>query len=239
MNVMLQSVTAGDDWAIDQDPAVLARIYEDAISIAIWQRQLQQDVECYLSELLRKSKNIALKLSGSPEQLMQEVQRVFPPAFFPPAFFPPALIGEQSSCVSAAAFYADIHNLLDMFACLFDAKILGLRINTLEHAMCPRFHTDNVGTRLITTYYGLATEWLPNQLADRSALGTEFASKINTPGAITASESHIQRMAAGDVALFKGELWEGNEGRGIIHRSPALTIQQPKRLVVTCDLIES
>lgn len=228
MSVMLQSITAGDDWAIDQDPAVLARIYEDGISIAVWRRQLLHEVDCYLNELLRKSKTIALKLSGSPEQLMEEIQRVFPPA----------LISQQSSCISATAFYADIHQVLDMFSCLFDAKIFGLRINTLEHAMCPRFHTDNVAIRLITTYYGLATEWLPDQLSNRAALGTAFATQINTPGAITTSENHIQRMVAGDVALFKGELWEGNEGRGIIHRSPAPTIEQPKRLVVTCDLIE-
>lgn len=228
MTALANTTMNTTDWAIDQDPAVLARIYEDAISIAIWQRQLQQEVECYVDELLRKSKTIALKLSGSPEQLMEEIQRVFPPA----------LINEQNSCVSAAAFYADIHQVLDMFCCLFDAKILGLRINTLEHAMCPRFHTDNVAIRLITTYYGLATEWLPDQLSNRTALGTAFARQINTPSAITKSENHIQRMAAGDVALFKGELWEGNEGRGIIHRSPAPTIQQPKRLVVTCDLIE-
>ncbi|MDR7091909.1 DUF1826 domain-containing protein [Cellvibrio fibrivorans] len=228
MTAFVNTTMNTTDWAIDQDPAVLARIYEDAISIAIWQRQLQQEVECYVDELLRKSKTIALKLSGSPEQLMEEIQRVFPPA----------LINEQNSRVSAAAFYADIHQVLDMCCCLFDAKILGLRINTLEHAMCPRFHTDNVAIRLITTYYGLATEWLPDQLSNRTALGTAFASQINTPGAITTSEKHIQRMAAGDVALFKGELWEGNEGRGIIHRSPAPSIQQPKRLVVTCDLIE-
>lgn len=227
MTALVNKTMSTTDWAIDQDPAVLARIYEDAISIAIWQRQLQQEVDAYLNELLRKSKTIALKLSGSPEQLMEEIQRVFPPA----------LINDQHSCVSAAAFYADIHQVLDMFCCLFDAKILGLRINTLEHAMCPRFHTDNVAIRLITTYYGLATEWLPDQLSSRTALGTVFASQINTPGAITASEKNIQCMAAGDVALFKGELWEGNEGRGIIHRSPAPTIQQPKRLVVTCDLI--
>jgi len=229
MSAMQETIATSDDWAIGQDPGVLTRIYDDAISIAIWQRQLQQDVQYYVNELLRKSKTIALKLSGSPEQLMDEIQRVFPPA----------LISEHSSCISAAAFYEDIHNVLDMFACLFDAKILGLRINTLEHAMCPRFHTDNVAIRLITTYYGLATEWLPDQLSNRAALGTAFASQINTPSAITASESHIQRMAAGDVALFKGELWEGNEGRGIIHRSPAPTIEQPKRLVLTCDLIEN
>lgn len=229
MSMNLQSGAANEDWAIDPDPAVLARIYEDAISITIWQRQLQQEVDGYLRELLRKPKTISLKLSGSPEQLMEEIQRVFPPA----------LISEQNSCMSAAAFYADIHQVLDMFACLFDAKILGLRINTLEHAMCPRFHTDNVAIRLITTYYGLATEWLPDQLANRAALGTAFANQINTPGAITASENNIQRMGTGDVALFKGELWVGHEGRGIIHRSPAPTTQQPKRLVVTCDLIES
>lgn len=228
MTALVNTTLSTTDWAIDPDPAVLARIYEDAISIAIWQRRLQESVQTYLDELLRKSKTIALKLSGSPEQLMEEIQRVFPSA----------LISEQSFCISAAAFYADIHNVLDMFSCLFDAKTLGLRINMLEHAMCPRFHTDNVGVRLITTYYGLATEWLPDQLANRAALGTAFASQINTPGAIAASENHIQRMAAGDVALFKGELWEGNEGRGIVHRSPAPTIQQPKRLVVTCDLIE-
>jgi len=229
MTALVNTTVSAADWAISGDPAVLARIYDDAISITIWQRQLQQDVECYLNELLRKSKTISLKLSGSPEQLMEEIQRVFPPA----------LISAQDSCVSAAAFYADIHQVLDMFCCLFDAKILGLRINTLEHAMCPRFHTDNVAIRLITTYYGLATEWLPDQLSNRTALGTAFASQINTPGAITANEKNIQRMAAGDVALFKGELWAGNEGRGIIHRSPAPTAQQPKRLVVTCDLIAS
>lgn len=228
MNAILQPKTMGNDWAIDQNPDVLTRIYDDAVSIAIWQRQLQQDVQTYLAELLRKSKNIALKLSGSPEQLMEEIQRVFPPA----------LISEQHSRVSAAAFHADIHQVLDMFTCLFDAKVIGLRINTLEHAMCPRFHTDNVTVRLITTYHGLGTEWLPDQLVDRRALGTALASEISRPGAIVGDEQFIQQIGEGDVALLKGELWESNEGRGIVHRSPAVTSQQPKRLIMTCDLIE-
>lgn len=228
MSASLQPMATGNDWAIDQNPDVLTRIYDDTVSIAIWQRQLQQDVQTYITELLRKSKTVALKLSGSPVQLMEEIQRVFPPA----------LISGQHSCVNAAVFYSDIHQVLDMFACLFDAKILGVRINTLEHAMCPRFHTDNVAVRLITTYYGLGTEWLPDQLTNRHALGTAFAGQINAPGAIIGDEQFIQRMNAGDVALFKGELWEGNEGRGIVHRSPAVTLQQPKRLVMTCDLIE-
>lgn len=55
---------------------------------------------------------------------------------------------------------------------------------------------------------------------------------------MTDSQRFIQQMGTGDVALLKGELWEGNEGRGIVHRSPALTVKQPKRLVMTCDLVE-
>ena len=226
MSLTIQQLDAGDDWSIDQCPDVLADIYNDDISIAIWQRQLHQGVTSYLSELMSQQKNISLKLSGTPEQLMAEIHRVFPSALI-----------IDDACLSAADFYEDIHQLLEMFACLFDAKALGVRIDILERAMCPRFHVDNINARLITTYHGLATEWLPNQLSDRSALGSSRASAINKPGAIIADEQFIQRMSCGDVALLKGEYWQGNEGRGVIHRSPALTEQQPRRLVVTCDLI--
>lgn len=227
MTVLANIQPVGDDWAMDQCPDVLAKIYDEEVSIAIWQRDLHPDVDKYLTVLLRNPKKITLKLSGSPEQLMDEIHHAFPSALM-----------TEKSCISAAEFYEDIHQVVEMFSCLFDAKTLGLRINTLEHAMCPRFHVDNIALRLITTYYGLATQWLPDQLSNRSALSSDLANQIATPGAITDSAINIQSMSAGDVALFKGELWQGNEGRGIVHRSPSVTAAQPRRLVVTCDLIE-
>lgn len=227
MSALANKQPVGDDWAMDQCPDVLAKIYDEEVSIAIWQRDLHPDVDKYLTELLRNPKKITLKLSGSPEQLMEEVHRAFPSALM-----------TDKSCISAAEFYEDIHQVVEMFSCLFDAKTLGLRINTLEHAMCPRFHVDNIALRLITTYYGLATQWLPDQVSNRSALSSDLANQVATPGAITDSAENIQSMSAGDVALFKGELWQGNEGRGIVHRSPSVTNAQPRRLVVTCDLIE-
>ncbi|MFL1466676.1 DUF1826 domain-containing protein [Marinobacter sp. HN1S83] len=33
--------------------------------------------------------------------------------------------------------------------------------------------------------------------------------------------SDIERLATGAIGLLKGEAWEGNEGRGLVHRSPA------------------
>lgn len=37
------------------------------------------------------------------------------------------------------------------------------------------------------------------------------------------------------IGLLKGERWEGNEGHGIVHRSPRLTPQAPRRLLLTLD----
>lgn len=41
-------------------------------------------------------------------------------------------------------------------------------------------------------------------------------------------------MQPGHVALVKGERWLGNEGRGLIHRSPSLAPGQ-RRLLLTLD----
>lgn len=44
-------------------------------------------------------------------------------------------------------------------------------------------------------------------------------------------------MACGEVALMKGERWQGNEGRGLVHRSPALSAGQ-RRLILTLDWLD-
>ena len=36
-----------------------------------------------------------------------------------------------------------------------------MRLVSTSAPMCPRFHTDHVGVRLICTYVGPGTEWLP------------------------------------------------------------------------------
>lgn len=218
-----------ETWAIDVDAQVLTLIYEPQINIAILQRNLLPDVTNYVTALMQKPHKYSLKTSGNLEQLMVEIQRAFPSAIIG--------VNGKDSCTSAAAFYADVHECLSMFSCLFDAQRIGLRIDTLESPMCPRFHTDKVGVRFITTYYGPATEWLPDAAVDRCSLGTAMVSQIGCPGAIAENEQAIQRMQAGDLGLLKGELWEGNEGRGIVHRSPVVDGEYPKRLVMTCDLI--
>jgi hypothetical protein len=92
--------------------------------------------------------------------------------------------------------------------------------------MCPRFHVDHVPLRLITTYAGIGSQWLREGEMSRARLGD--------PKAEPSSIVDNQQLAAGHVALFKGEKWLGNEGRGIIHRSPQPAPGE-SRLLLTLD----
>ena len=103
--------------------------------------------------------------------------------------------------------------------------------------MCPRFHTDNVKCRLVTTYYGPGTQWLPNHLADTTKLGAGNEGLLDKDSGLYFDEENIKQLNVGDIALLKGEGWEGNKGKGLIHRSPHSN-QIYRRLYMTIDFVE-
>ena len=129
----------------------------------------------------------------------------------------------------------DIAELVDMFCCLFDLGRVGLRLTVLDKAMCPKFHVDKVPCRLVTTYQGSATDWLPHNKVDRSKLGHGSEGKPDEQSGLFSKMDDIQHLTAGDVALLKGESWEGNEGAGLVHRSPSLSAGE-SRLLLTLDM---
>lgn len=124
-----------------------------------------------------------------------------------------------------------------MFCYLFDLKQTGLRLTTLCHAMCPRFHVDRIPCRLVTTFQGVSTQWLPNHTVDRTKLGAGSQGLPDDQSGIYLSENDICQLKTGDVALLKGERWEGNENAGLVHRSPAVT-EGGQRLLLTLDFVD-
>ena len=44
-------------------------------------------------------------------------------------------------------------------------------MDAIESPKCPRFHDDNLKCRLVSTYKGPATQWLPHSLVNRDKLG--------------------------------------------------------------------
>jgi hypothetical protein len=198
-------------------PGCLASIYQPEVTLSVWQRQLRVDLLKECQKLLDKNEFNGFGLS-CPVKDLAPLRRTL------------AELGDSP------ALARDILYLVDMFSCLFDIDTVGIRLTVLDRAMCPKFHVDRVACRLITSYVGVGTEWLPHHIADRSKLGAASKGIDDANSGLYPSPNAIQRINTGEVALLKGESWEGNEGAGLIHRSPAL-FQGQQRLLLTLDLL--
>ena len=90
---------------------------------------------------------------------------------------------------------------------------------------------------MITTYCGVGTEWLAHGSVDRSKLGRGNNGKPDHESGVYTDVSLINRLNYGDVALLKGEAWQGNENAGLVHRSPEVGEGQ-SRLLLTLDFVD-
>lgn len=194
-------------------PNVLADVLEDDVNLAIWQRQLPVHISDFGALLLSLDEPLAdaISLDTTDEKAPPKLQ---------------GLASRFNDLEGYEGFVADIAWLVSAYACLLGAKRVGLRLRVLDKAMCPRFHVDHVPVRLITTYAGIGSQWLQEGVMERRHLGQSEAEPVH--------DSLIERLDTGDVALLKGEKWRGNEGAGLIHRSPALA-EGERRLILTLD----
>ncbi|RBW46893.1 DUF1826 domain-containing protein [Psychromonas sp. B3M02] len=207
-NNMVESVLP---LPIGNQSSVLTDIYQPENNIAIWQRTLPIEMTTSIQEMLQNSKPLALVKYVTPDDVAEWIR------------------GKLDGYACANALSEDIALIVDMFCCLFDTKEAGLRLTTLDKPMCPKFHVDQIPCRLVTTYVGTATEWLDNQDVNRGEQGASALGQIS-------SDAQIQQISAGDVALLKGSGWEGNENTGLVHRSPAVNLNEP-RLLLTLDIV--
>lgn len=191
-----------------ESPRVLGDVLQDGVNLAVWQRRLAPQVEDFARLL------IGLDHPLTYEQVM-DVNEDKAPVLG-------GLLNQAADLHGYEGFVADVAWLVAAYTCLLDARRVGLRLRVLEGPMCPLFHVDKVPLRLLTTYTGLGSEWLPEGCSDRSRLQLTHIPVDN-----------IRQLQPGDVALLKGERWPGNEGRGLVHRSPGDT--RSRRLLLSLD----
>ena len=194
-------------------PNVLVNVLEDDVNLAIWQRQLPLHIADFGALLLSLDEPLADAIS------LEIKDEKVPPNL-------KGLASRFSDLEGYEGFVADVAWLVSVYASLLGVKRVGLRLRVLDKAMCPRFHVDHVPVRLITTYAGMGSQWLQEGAMERCHLGQLHAEPTQA--------SLIERIDTGDVALLKGEKWRGNEGLGLIHRSPALA-EGERRLILTLD----
>jgi hypothetical protein len=97
--------------------------------------------------------------------------------------------------------------------------------------MCGRFHADRVGLRLICSYAGPGTEWLDEPDIDRSKLGPGLGGLPDEVTGLLLPGARVRRLERFAVGLLKGEHWPGNEGRGVVHRSPQIKGTELRRVL--------
>ncbi len=202
--------TLNGPLAVEGDQAeCLTSIFRDEVNLAIWRRSLSpktsQFVEAFTERAGKLERFSSLEHTQSPAGVLPDWAQ--------------ALEGAEH-------WLADVDQIIAMYCCLFEPAAVGLRLHVIESTMCPRFHVDRVPVRLLCTYRGTGTEWLPEPLVKRP---TE-------PGPLpeqSVKAHQIQRLPTGAISLLKGEAWEGNEGRGLVHRSPAP--EEGSRLVLGLD----
>lgn len=208
--------------AKDNNANVLPHIYDQNTNIVIWQRDLEQALTNAVNTLISTNAIKPLELAVSPDDAFDKLVTALKP--------------DDNNRDETDALCKDIALLVEMFCCLFDLKRAGLRLKILDKPMCPRFHVDKIPCRLVTTYQGVATQWLNHSDVERSKLGTGNLGKPDEESGLFKSLNNINQLNQGDVALLKGEYWDENEGAGLVHRSPPVAANE-QRLLLTLDFI--
>lgn len=213
-----QHAAAPEHYRFSDDLADWAHIYQPTLSLVVCTRSPAAAVVEFSRRAALQIVDLSLRLTDSA-QLAAHFEHS------PLAALP-----------GYGEWLADVGTWVEAFQCLFDLDRVGLRLRTLDNAMCPRFHVDQVPVRLVATYGNRGTEWLADADVDRAQLGVRPRHCADREAGLYDDDNAIRQLPAFSVALLKGEAWSGNEGRGLVHRSPALAPSE-RRLLLTLDLL--
>lgn len=202
-------------WQSGEEPLILGDIFRDGISVALWQREPMPEVSDYFTHVfdaLGLGVRSVLSLETLKEQLADSL---------------PDHQGKQAAI-------DDIYLLSDMLCCLFDCDTVGLRLVPLNKAMCPSFHVDNIPVRLVSTYLGDGTQWLPQEALVLSPNDNDHSKLGKTKAGFYYQQDNIQQMKVNDVGLLKGQAWDETQESAALHRSCPVD-DNGKRVLLTLD----
>jgi hypothetical protein len=185
---------------------VLHEILRPDANLAVWERDLQEGLGASLAPLVEAAPFTAVA-EDLPETAVTALAAKLPmPA-------PRDLLH-------------DIRCLATLFAAVAGTGgAVRLRLEAIIGPACHRWHADAIGLRLLCTYRGPGTEWLPLAGGARTARALD-------PKALPTERG---RIATGAAAILKGERFPGNAGFGLIHRSPPAGPGERARLLLCLD----
>lgn len=206
-----------DRHLVGREPDVLEQIRDGSLSVVIWERRLPRGVR----DALRR-------------WAVQEPPR-FEGFASDAAWIDAALQGCASS--PARTFLAqDLRLLVQRFRILTGTGSVKISFGPVTGDQCRKFHADYQRLRLITTYLGPGTEWLPEHAVRRDALFEPPACSVTANQLIVRDPSEVRRAHAGDVLLLRGHDGVTGAGLGAVHRSPPIEALGRMRVVLVASV---
>lgn len=123
----------------------------------------------------------------------------------------------------------DLRQLADLFFEITRGRDVTVRLETTATDGCQRYHVDQTHLRLLCTYRGPGTEWLPDAQVDRAAQ----ANGAPNSGIVRFGEP--SRIKPFWVGVLKGDAYPDNAGRGLVHRSPPISGSGQTRVLFCLD----
>ena len=129
------------------------------------------------------------------------------------------ILDEKISCsIINNIFYTnwlkDMSNVCNIFCDIMESNTISFSLGTSRG--CTRYHIDNVPIRLLVTYFGQGTEWLPFNAESYKAY---FKGQKNEK--IIKNTTKRKFIKAWDIATFRGGT------KGILHRTPDSALKSP------------
>jgi hypothetical protein len=195
--------------AIHCDSSVLEDIHMVSKNIAVYQR----DIRFLDTELAGLAgQDIEFQVSGSIESIHAKLDTYF------------LGLGTPSPLLTD-----DVIQLLRLFAGTTRISSFRVLLVTVRSDMCRKFHADRNDLRLLCTYIGPGTIWLPEEAIEDKGLhawdtGLEIDQRL------------AQQTTTGDVTILKGNLYPG--ASPVLHRSPVIESHGETRLLLRVDTNE-
>ena len=129
---------------------------------------------------------------------------------------------EISEDLNSSDFYMqwviDMAEVCNIFCETLATSTVGFCLATQR--ACQRYHIDHVPLRLLVTYYGKGTEWVPDSAVDRLAYDSGMPNNK-----ILTNNNARKFLNAWDIAIFRG----GPDG--LLHRTPDAALNTPSILL--------
>lgn len=200
--------------ALGDSADVLRQILQPGMNLCLWRRATNPAVSREVLPLgADQLPNVRCRTS--PASFDDDVRALLQAHDLDPSAFP--------------AWRTDLRRLADLYFGVSKGRAVTLRLETTASDGCRRFHVDRTELRLLCTYRGPGTQWLPDAQVDR------VAQEGGAPNEDIVRGGEASQFRPYWVGILKGDAYPGNAGHGLVHRSPPISGTGQTRVLFCLD----